>query len=231
MRERLIGIYFIKGYQASGMTDFVLDPAGDDIYCIMFLNPETMEHNMQEWVTHKENTCFIDDDPATEIRIRLSDEYTGLLYILAHECTHVVDYSTHVTPYTEPAIGKLLGRMDAASAFTDDVWTDYRTPAADCDYQMREDISFYGFGGGPLLSDTAAVGIYSGLAGSPFVSLYGSLSWAEDLAEYMCFNHLVNHLGIEYKIEVIRNDSLIFEYEPFSRQQVAGRIDHVPDYY
>ncbi|MFP4527007.1 MAG: hypothetical protein ACLFQX_00540 [Candidatus Kapaibacterium sp.] len=230
LRERLLGIYFVDGLTYSGYTDFVVDPDSDSIYCFIVLNAETLDSEMQRWVGHKENTCFR-DDCEDEIRIALSDAYKGLLYILIHEASHVIDYINGITPYTEPDIATLRGWQGRHSEFTEGVWADYGKTIPQYEFTYHSDITFYGFRGGPKISDSNASEVYEGLAQTPFTSLYGSINWAEDFAEYMTFYHLTRQLGISYRIEVIRNDSVIYEYEPFLSPLVAERINNLPDFY
>ena len=231
LSERLLAIYFVNDYVASGMTDYVLEKNSDDIYTILIFNSALIDHPMDSWITKKENTCFIDDDESIDIEIDIDSEYTGLLYILIHECTHVMDYTTEITPYTEPDIGKLKNTMDNTSPFTEGVWTDYRNPQGENDFFLRDKISFYGFKNGPLLSEEFAIDIYTNLMKSKFVSLYGSTNWAEDLAEYMTYYHLTQKLGLEYSITVYFDDSLVFRYAPFNNDDILSRIDDLPDFY
>jgi hypothetical protein len=223
LQSRITGIYFVENYVASGMTDYVLCKDSDDIYCILIFNPDLINVPMEEWITKKENTCFIDTDPNLNIRINIESSYTGLLYILIHETTHVMDYVLSITPYTEPDIGKLNGTLENTSDFTDGIWDNYRTPTAVNNYELRDLVTFYGFKGGPLIADTSAVDIYTNLGKSSFVSLYGSTNWAEDLAEYMTYYHLTQNLGLDYSINVTYHKAMKFSYQPFEKSDVVSR--------
>jgi hypothetical protein len=231
LKARLVGVYFIENYVASGMTEFVLRKDKDEVYCFMVFNSNLINVPMDEWISKKENTCFIDTDPNLNIAINIDSPYTGLLYILIHECTHVMDYATSITPYVEPDIGTLYNTLNNTSAFTDNVWAEYRIPFGINAFGHRDKISFYGFKNGPLLADTNAVELYMNFSKSRFVSLYGSSNWAEDLAEYMTFYHLTQKLGLDYSINVNYHKSLKFSYRPFENADIISRIHDLPDFY
>ena len=61
----------------------------------------------------------------------------------------------------------------------------------------------YSQGGKIPLADAPRV--YDALQKTPFVSLYGSLNWTDDLAEYVAAYHLTEVLKQPYRI-VIRED-------------------------
>jgi len=102
---------------------------------------------------------------------------------VAHESAHAFDYVERVTPYTEP------GAPGAEAVEDWDVWSGYDKPKAGADYPLRAKLRFYGFGD-PELKPGQAAELCSQWSGSPFASLYGSRSWAEDLAELFVMRHL-----------------------------------------
>lgn len=231
LEERCLAIYFINDFFASGMTDYVLDPASEEVYCTMFFDRSVLKKDMQTWLNDKENTCFVDDREDIEISVELTGgDHLGMLPILIHESTHAVDYVCFVTPYTEPDVGEVFGRMRATSAFTDGIWTGYRNPVARYEYFMRGDVTFYG-NGGPKISESDAEPVYRALAETPFVSLYGSMSWAEDLAEYVAFYHMTQKLGISHSVKVIVDGEVAYEFDPFASDAVADRIDALEMFY
>jgi hypothetical protein len=86
--------------------------------------------------------------------------------------------------------------------FTTAVWQDYRAPLAEYDTPLRSRIGFYGLPGPARLEFRDAAGLYAWLDGSPFVSLYASQSWAEDLAEAVAWYHYVTVMGGTYTLLV-----------------------------
>ena len=181
LRERLIGVYFVTGFQSSGLSDYVWGPDGG-LYTILVLNPDALRRTLSDWLTFRENTCFVQKPGGVSVQVDGGTQFTGLMYTLLHEATHIVDYVRQCTPYVEPDLRKVEGFREGGRAFVKGVWDDYRQPAAPCDFPLRKSVTLYGLGGGPKIALADAPAAYRQMAGSPFVSLYGSSSWAEDLA-------------------------------------------------
>jgi hypothetical protein len=59
--------------------------------------------------------------------------YAGLIYILLHETTHIVDYVEHYTPYGEDNIRE-LGLSLPETIFSKAVWKHYSEPALAFDF-------------------------------------------------------------------------------------------------
>lgn len=225
LRKRLVGIYFINNLLGSGFADYVLD-SNDDIYCFLAVNPETLRHDLSEWMTIRERTCFIQDGSDFKISLNLGKEYTGFIYILLHETTHVVDYIRHITPYVEGNM-KLLGYTVEETAFTSPIWDSYAVPKSEYDFEYRSEVTFYGFGGGPKIAMSDAVSVYQSLSLTRFASLYGGLNWAEDFAEYFTWYYLTNDLGQPYTINVYEDDRLVFSLKPMESPDVLSRWTNI----
>lgn len=200
LEDRLIAVYFINDMMGSGMADYVVDE-DNEVYTILFLNPFVLDLNLDQLVTYKENTCFIPNDDVS-ITISMSSEYSGLLYILIHEATHIVDYVKQVTPMIEGALAILKDWDISNVPFSESVWADYDIPYDYILLKNRGDITFYGLGGGPRIDASQAADMYEDLVASPFISIYGSKNWAEDLAEWATFYWLTEKMGCEYTIRV-----------------------------
>ena len=205
------------------MADWILGPQ-DEIYTVLILHPRVFELSATELLTYRANTAFRTEDPTINFSIELSEEVSGLAYIVLHETTHIVDYVERHTPFVEPSMLELFGRSDRDSAFTDEVWSSYRELAPSISFGYQEDLRFYEFGGDPAFSNHEIPRILKALADTPFGSLYGSISWAEDFAEYVSFYYLVHSLGAQYTIRVERNDHLLYEYKPMQSPGVMDRV-------
>lgn len=228
LQERLAGIYFVNTFWGSGMADYVLDDH-DDVYAIMILNPETMRHDMSDWMSWRESTIFKQDDPSVRIAVECGAEYTGLMYALLHETTHIVDYVRNYTPYTDPDM-KLLGRARPETEFVKEVWEDVKRPVPQYDVPARKDITVYGFNKGPHLSARNAVQLYVQLSRTPFTSLVSWTAWPEDLAEYVTWYYYRNVLKQPYSVTVFVDDKAALTFSPFSSGRTAGpRADAVRD--
>ncbi|MCU0821531.1 MAG: hypothetical protein MUC95_03540 [Spirochaetes bacterium] len=226
LKERVLEIYFINNFMGSGMTDWLVD-SGRKLYFVMYFNPITLKMNMSEWLIYKEKTCFIDDMSDMDISIDAGKKYSAFLGILLHEAVHVADYTIHITPFVEEntrILSVVNGEKIKESQFVNGTWVDIELPAGKFDFKEREKISFYGLGGSPKLKISDAVNIYAVLSSTPFVSLYGSMSWAEDLSEFLLFYHLTQKLGQPYTITVLKNGKSVYQLEPMKGPDVQKRI-------
>ncbi len=200
-REKCVGLYFVEGFMGNGMTSWVTDASGK-VYFHMALNPAAFRQTLSETLTERERSCFI---PAKgwKVSVDAGTKYKGLAYAIFHEGTHAVDYFEGITPLVDPympaeyrqAPRSYVGLFTAA-------WAKYSSPAPGEDYPGRDMLSFYGLGGSPKIQLSGAPALYDGLKGSPFVSLYGSKSWAEDFAELTAYSLIVRKLGQPYRITV-----------------------------
>ena len=229
-KERLLGIYFVDNFLGSGFTEWVLDD-NKQVYCFMVFNPRVLKNNISDWITHKENTCFINDNPDINIKIDCGIAYNGFLYILLHESTHVVDYVKIITPYVEKPLIGILGMKIETKGFTQGIWADYSIPEKDHDYNYRKDITFYGFGGGPKINISDSSNVYKQLSQTPFVTIYGSKSWAEDLAEFLAFYHLTQKLNQPYTITVYKGNNAIYSYKPMESAKIKERFLIMEQFY
>ena len=224
MKEKLIGIYFISNFIGSGMADYVVDDERN-IYTILFINPDTLKVRMNEWMDYRENTCFIEKDDGIRVDVECGDEYLGLLYLLFHETTHIVDYITSITPYAEWTSSQIRNeKINMNNLFIKGIWTDYRTQTKTYKKDFMGNVTFYGLSDGPKLNKSDAEGIYNDLSQTPFVSLYASQSWAEDLAELETWYHYTAILGQPYEIVLYENNEIKKIYKPMENKLVQERL-------
>lgn len=228
LQKRLVAIYFINNLLGSGVTDYVLDDK-NEIYAIMLFNPKTLKTDLSRWLTYRENTCFIRNAPEVIIEVNCGAKFTGFLYALTHEATHVVDYVESYTPYIETNIKIIKEVKTTSTAFTGNVWKDPATPLSQNDFENRRDVTFYGFHG-PKIKITGADQIYEHLMTTPFVSLYGSMNWAEDFADFVTFYHLTQVLRQPYEIQYRKSD-LIKVFRPMEGEKVRERFFIMQDFY
>ena len=229
MEERLVGIYFINNFLGSGFTDYIISE-DNKIYTLLILNPSVFRSDLSSWLTYRENTCFI-SSPEHRIEVDCGKEYRGLMYILLHETTHVVDYIQLHTPFVEPDMVKIGNFRTDKTAFTDGFWEDYSSPAEDHNYSYRGNLTFYGMGGGPKINISDAAEVYKQLSESPFISLYGSMSWAEDFAELVTFYHLTEKLKQPYTIKFFKGKETPYNLEPAKSPNVLKRIKNLQNLY
>jgi len=262
-QERLLGLYFIKDFMGSGMTDCVLDDNGN-FYFIMLFNPETLDYPFGMWVTLKDESCFIPDETGhkavftesvqymsnnslvsisqksvryfgNHFEIIVSGEYSAFFYALLHEGTHGVDYVKNITPYIEDMYVKIHSYFNkplgGIVSFTNGVWQQINQPVPKYNFPLRDKITVFGWNGGPKIFMKDMNNVYRALFKTPFVTLYGSKTWTEDLAEFVTYYHLTQKLGCTYKITVKSNDKTIISYSPMTNELVKARFDSIQIFY
>lgn len=222
LKERLISFYFVENFLGSGMADYVLSET-NEIYVTLVINPIVFEKDLSELLTYKENTLYRSGGDGFSVNMDVTGDYSGLLYILTHECTHIVDYVDRITPYVEPGLYTLIGENPKTSPFTTPHWNDYYEPKDPPAY--RDKLHFYTTDEKKRIPDTEMADIYTELQITPFVSLYSYLSWAEDLAEYCTLYHLTQNLGLTYSIRLTSGGAAVFEYEPFDDPEMIKRAE------
>ncbi len=230
LQQRLVAVYFIENLLGSGVTDYVLDDR-ENVYVVMLFNPAALKTDISTWMTFRENSIFIGDDPAVQIKINCGTQYSGFLYSLVHESAHAVDYAKLYTPYPEKQIKTIKQIKKTRTPFTEDVWIDMHTPRASYDFNARNSLTFYGADGGPKTSIRDAPQIYKQLSETPFVSLYGSTSWAEDFADFVMFYHLTQVLKQPYEIQLTEKSGSVRVFKPMDSPLVQKRFPIVQKFY
>jgi hypothetical protein len=66
--------------------------------------------------------------------------------------------------------------------------------------------------------------VYGALQRTPFVSLYGSSNWHDDVAELVAWHHLTSRMGLTYRIVLRERDQDVFVYEPMASPLVQRRL-------
>ena len=223
LQDRLIAIYFIENLIGSGVTDYVLDEHRN-IYIVMLFNPAALKTGLSAWMTSRDRSCFIENDPDVNLEINCGKLYTGFLYSLVHESAHAADYVDSYTPYIEEQIQLIKETKATRTPFTRNVWKSLYAPLAPFDFPDRRRLTFYGMGGGPKINIGDACSVYGQLAETPFASLYGSTSWAEDFADTVMFYHLTQVLGQPYEIRLTKKSGHVRVFEPMESSRVRERF-------
>ena len=228
MEERLLGIYFINNFLGSGFADWVLDKE-NNFYVFLVFNPVVLKKNISQTITDKEKTCFIPNDPSYEIYLDCGTELSGFYYILLHETAHLVDYVSQVTPYTEEEVKIYKNIIKPSTPFISGVWKTYNKTIEE--YTFRKEVTFYGFHKGPRINISRAPEIYRALSMTPLPTLYGTLNWAEDIAEMLTFYHITEKLKYPFIIKVLKNGKEIYRLEPMKNPHIRKRLRHLEIFY
>lgn len=230
MRERLIGIYAVSPFMGAGLTDWVMDDNGE-MYAIMIINPDVMKKTISQWLTYREESCFISDTKELRISVDAGTAYSALMYFLLHESAHIVDYVEHHTPYVEPPLKAIAKFSVAERPFARGIWKEYAKPENASDIPLRKDITFYGLSNGPKIPLSKAKEFYQAFAQSPFVTLYASQSWAEDFADSAFVYHLTQKLHQPYRIVLKKNGKEILNYSPQNNEIIHRRFRYFDSFY
>ena len=182
------------------MSDFVFQADGT-MFLILTLNPKILKLSLADWIAYRDSSPYEGDGKGVELRSICTGNYMGLIHTLTHEAAHLYDYAEHATPFAETDLASAAATA-ATKDFTCGTWTDYSTPVPSYAIPRRSEIASYGLG--KRLPISLALVQYAALAKTPFASLYGSGSWAEDFAEAATWKHLENKLGIKYSVVVLR---------------------------
>jgi hypothetical protein len=143
----------------------------------------------------------------------------AIVYVLLHEATHVVDSSLRITP----ADGA------PATAFTDGVWSARTLIAPPYRDPLLERVKFRA--SGAVLPIAQAEAVYAALRRTPFVSLYGSSNWGDDLAEFVTWYHFAEKLQQPYRIAIRDAGRETFVYEPTKSPAVRRRFNQMNRFY
>jgi len=156
--------------------------------------------------------------------IFISNNDINSMDVPVHETGHMFDFVNHYTPYTEMGLKELaLGVSE--TMFVKGIWDSINTPLHIDDFAGRKDLSFYGLGQGPKIHASQAKDLYRRFAQSPFASLYGSLSWAEDFAEVATWYFFTRHLKQPYEIRLLQDGKIVFYYEPMETKSISPRSE------
>jgi hypothetical protein len=220
--DRLRSISFLDGMPNTALTSTV-NP--DDAYRLFDITVRAgvLGDDVSTFLTWKERTCFDTSGSSRTVAIEAGVR-NALEYVLLHEASHIVDFSLGVTPNSSPAANDT-----AATAFTQDIWTGRTTMAAGYREPLLERIRFRA--GGEVLPIDRAEAVYTALGRTPFVSLYGSSSWSDDLAELATLYHLTQKLGDPYRIVIRDRGREVFTYEPMASPLVKARFDQLARFY
>ena len=217
--KKLLGIFFVDEFMGGGLTDYVFDRKGN-LYSIMILNPKILKTSMSDWINYRDNSIFNETKGIT-VKSICKPGAQQLLHTLVHEISHVYDYHMYVTPYTDP--GLTIFKTSDTSEFIDNVWESYYKPVKEYDFPNRDNLSFYGLGDKKTNSSYAAE-LYRDLLTTPFSSIYGAASWAEDFAEAFTWFYLKKRFGIEYTVNVYRDKTLLISFSPSKNKKIEQRI-------
>jgi hypothetical protein len=202
------------------MTDYVLDK-DKNMYITLYFNKDLLYKTMDEWVEYRDNSMFYSDYNIS-ININCTTNYLSLLYGLVHESSHVYDFYNHITPFINPWLKSLI-EVNYSREFTKEIWKDFNLPINNYNILSGYVISFYNLGN--KIEIIEALELYKRISESPFSSIYGATSWAEDFSETFTWYYLYKNYEISYETEIYYNNEFMLKYCPTDNELVEKRYE------
>ena len=218
IKDKVYAIYFVNNFKGAGMTDCIFDD-NNNAYMVLYFNRELLNKTISEWIEYRDNSSFTDNENI-DIKVNFNTDYLALLFGLLHETCHVYDFYYNVTPYIDPFLLNIY-KIEYSKIFTHDIWEDFKKQKNTYNIFYTYEISFYDLGS--KLSKELSIELYKNLIISPFSSLYGSTSWAEDFAETYTYYFLNKYLGIRYEIKIYKSNEQYITYCPNDNPLVIER--------
>ncbi len=220
--RKLIAVYFIEHFIGGGFTDYVFGK-DEQMYLVLVFNPKVLKETLNEWIEYRDNSFFTSN--ANIIAHNdLGNKYKGLIHTLVHESGHIYDYLYSTTPFTEPDL-QYFGYNKKKSQFTDQYWKDYYYPEPRYDFADRANLKPYGLG--KIIDSDRQLAMYTALSKTPFVSLYGTVTWGEDFVETFAWFYLAEKLNIRYKVQLTINGKIELTFDPLKNEIAEYRYNQI----
>lgn len=225
LKQHLKSISFLDNMPNTALTAPITHKESENLYHITF-RAGILHESISEWVTGKERTCFAGGDSTISISIQ-AGLLSALTYVMLHEGTHVVDGSVGLlgtdTISGRPVVNQFRDK------FAKKIWGDFRRPI----WKFTDSLAIKSIfrPGGRRFSLNEANQIYISLSQTPFVSLYATASWHEDLAELLTIYHLTKVLHQPFRVLVTKNGKQIYRFEPMSSPAVKNRFEQLEHFY
>jgi len=153
---------------------------------------------------------------------------SALELILLHETVHLMDYETHLTPFTDVLAGQYLHLPNHPTRLTREIWQSYRQPVKNFDYEIRKQMNPYHMDlHKPQASNAKLRQVFTQWKTTPFVTLYASSSWAEDVAELMAFDWLKEPMGKSPTWLLKLNNNVVDSFMPLRHPKNRKRLSNI----
>ena len=210
-------ISFIDGVPGNGTTSME-EGSTLPVFNIV-LRAGLLHETVSEFLTRKERGYY---SPATsDLTLNIEGgSLSALLYVLTHESVHVLDISNRAGQASPPR----LFANSPPDLLVQGIWEDARTKVPMYESPLFQ-ISY--FGSGKLQSLDTAEPTYRMLARTPFVSLYGSSNWYDDIAELVTCYYMTQVLKQPYRIVLRTGGEIHYSLSPMENPLVQARSPKV----
>lgn len=225
LKQHLKSISFLDNMPNTALTAPITNKESVNLYHITF-RAGILHQSISDWVSGKERTCFAAGDSTISISIQ-AGLLSALTYVMLHEGTHVVDGSIGLLT-TDTIKGRPVANQ-FKEKFAKNIWINFRLPS----WQFADSLAANSIfrPGGRRFALNEAERVYKGLSQTPFVSLYATASWHEDLAELLTIYHLTKMLHQPFQVIVTKNGKQNHRFEPMSSPAVKDRFEQLERFY
>jgi hypothetical protein len=227
LHQKILGthlrsISFMDNMPNTGLTSPVVRKDSIKMFDIIF-RAGMLHETISEWATKKENTLF-DRSENSDYRVTIeAGTLDALVFTLLHEATHVVDAVLEITPHPDDAAA-----LVEPTPYTRDIWHKMNKPVGKYIDPVLEKTLFRG---GSRVSIDSAPEIYGALAKLPFVSMYATASWFEDIAELETIYHLTHKMKQPFSVVVKKDNVELVRFEPMKNKLVKKRLRQLKSFY
>jgi hypothetical protein len=225
LTERLRSVSFLDGMPNTALTSTINPDERYKVFDIT-IRAAILGEDVSEWLTQKERTCFVSADSPLSVSVE-AGKLDAILFVLLHEGTHIVDACLGLTP--APKTGDSRPNDSPDTEFTQNFWIDRTTHAPRYRDALLERVRFRA-GGEPIPIDQSE-SLYKALSRTPFVSLYGSSNWFDDVAEYLAVYHMTEVLEQPFRVVIRKKGNEVFVYEPMKSDLVRRRVGQMKRFY
>ncbi|MFA7177450.1 MAG: hypothetical protein WC114_09380 [Smithellaceae bacterium] len=216
VKEKLIGIFFVRDLGTTGYTEAVADPQGRPAAGFVVLDVGSLRQTANAWATSRENTVFQNDGEG-RLQVTLEEapndnSKNAIQFILLHEFGHLVSIGERFHP-------SWLDEAKPVGAIEDYLFypLSWRKEKDGSNVSLfedvfpeRRDVRFYGEA---RLKSPQMADVYRRLAMTNFVSLYGATGPFEDFAEsFALYVHSV-WMKKPYRVQITQSGRPVFLYE------------------
>lgn len=222
LKKHLHSISFMDNMPNTALTSSIETSDSIKLYNITF-RAEILHQTISEWTTWKENGCYV-KSPNNKYQVIVdAGNLDAIIYILLHEATHVVDGVLNLTPHLDDK-----DIWEGSKVFTQNIWDSYNKPSKNIISPLLKTTYFRS---GKPIAISNAPDVYKALEKTPYVSLYSTASWYEDLAETLTIYHLTTKMNQPYKVLVTKNGVPVSSYEPAKNKNVKKRQNYLDIFY
>ncbi len=210
-------ISFFDGIPGNGIT--MKEETSPDVVFNIVLRSGSLDESISGFLTRKERNYYSASDSHLTVSVE-AGSLPAALYVLLHECVHVIDIANRSGQAGPPQ----LFAKNSTPELVEGIWENastispaYRSPLLDTIYYRT----------GKPGSIDAAKATYQALARTPFVSLYGSSNWYDDVAELVTCYYLTQELHQPYRIVLRKESDTIYSLDPLNSPLVAARFPSI----